>query len=229
MYPIRTDAGEQFVLEFHQNGVLNWVGGTVADGNTAAYDPVFYLIAACTDHIWEVFRTKQRIACKRNPATDYPQHASTAFDKMFAFSDFINAHGYSAFWTGAWYNYTRAPACPVCDSDHLWCDAGLGRCIANSRRTDFNIGPKVPAGNYEEPDTDYSPRKIEFPQRPSPFNDGRTLATAKRDAERAFNAANARSIPQSRTRAGQRIETSIPPTSTTNPQQAQTTVTTEDN
>ncbi|WAR12629.1 TYR3-like protein [Mya arenaria] len=185
-YPIGTDIDEQYVMEYHQNGVFNWVGGTVADADTAAYDPVFYLISACTDHIWEVFQYRQRVACNKVPATDYPN--KDAFKKMFGFSELINAHGYSGHWTTAWYNYTRAPYCPNCNSEFLWCDKLKTRCVADSRRNDFNIGPKQHLDLNIDTEVEYIPRKIAFPQLPSPFNDGRTLVTGKRDAKRAFEA-----------------------------------------
>lgn len=189
-YPIQLESEEDHVLEYHHNGVLNWLGGTAADASTAAYDPVFYMVSACTDYIWEVFRRLQDINCNIESALDYPTDfmdpEHDAFAKMAGFADFANAHGYSSYWTRFWYNYTRALTCPDCQSEYLWCNRDSSRCVSHSRRTDFNIGgfPALTTEDYE-PLAEFVPHKVSVPFMPSPLNDGRTMASARVDAKNA--------------------------------------------
>lgn len=188
---MQSEADEKFILEFHHNGVVNWLGGSSSDAATAAYDPVFYMLSACTDYIWWVYRRTQQYHCGINPSLDYPidvkRHNQGAFDKMVGFSNFINADGYSNYWTTYWYNYTIAQGCPDCNSEYLWCDRSSFRCVAHSRRNDFNIGRySVPITDVFEPETEYVPHRIESPAMPAPFNDGRTMATSRRDAQAAI-------------------------------------------
>ncbi|XP_045194592.2 putative tyrosinase-like protein tyr-3 [Mercenaria mercenaria] len=189
-YPVRSESEEIFVLEYHHNGILNWLGGSAADAKTAAYDPVFYMLSACTDFIWEIFRKIQLTECNINPSMDYPTntkaHKQGAFDKMPGFSQFSNVHGYSNYWSTFWYNYTLAQGCPNCNSKYQWCSTKVDRCISHSRRTDYNVGRNVVSANEAfEPDTEYVPHRVEIPFMPSPLNDGRTMASAKLDARKA--------------------------------------------
>lgn len=187
-YPGKSEAEAKYVLEFHFNGVMNWLGGSSADAMTAAYDPVFYMLSACTDYIWEVFRKIQERNCNINPSIDYPEHIQhnklAAFDKMFGFSNISNVHGYSNYWTMYWYNYTTAPACPNCNFDYAWCNSNTFRCVAHSRRSDYNAGRNSFTEEFE-PLAEYIPARSDIPFMPSPLNDGRTMASSKHDAIQA--------------------------------------------
>lgn len=190
-YPIKEDSEEEYAIEYHHNGVLNWLGGSAADAMTAAYDPVFYFLSACTDYIWEVFRKLEVSSCNVNPAKDYPAdyvpEKHGAYHAMFGFTELFNAHGYSNYWTTYWYNYSRALGCPDCESEYIWCDSRSYRCTSHSRRTDFNVGA-YPAQRTEpfEPTAEFVPHRKTLPFMPSPLNDGRTMASAKRDAKKVI-------------------------------------------
>ncbi|KAL3860838.1 hypothetical protein ACJMK2_010902 [Sinanodonta woodiana] len=128
----------------------NWVGGQMSMLNTAAHDPVFFLHHAFIDHIWWLFRTRQRQICGINPATDYPQittggdlhHPLRPMDGM---SRFLNIDGFQDYWENLWFTYEPSPTCspqfPDCGSPYLFC-AGT-RCISRTRDV---IGEFVPRG-----------------------------------------------------------------------------------
>lgn len=191
-YPVRKEEDEVYVIEYYHNGAVNWVGGSSADAMTAAYDPVFYMLSAFSDHVWEVFRKVQGTTCNVNPSMDYPDKSDgtrrNALEKMFGFSEMANQHGFSNYWTTYWYNYTLTSTCPDCNSEYVWCDRSINRCVGHSRRTDYNSGGySAPHNEAYEPYTEYIPHRIDLPALPSPFNDGRTMATVKRDAKRAMS------------------------------------------
>jgi hypothetical protein len=176
------------VLEYHHNGVLNWLGGSAADATTVAYDPVFYFVSAFTDFVWEVFRKKQQVSCNINPSLDYPNNTSgqgkDSSVKMIGFSDLSYIDGYSNNWTQFWYNYTLAQNCQNCNSEFFWCDSYKQLCVSHSRRTDYNILTTVIlTSDSFEPETEYVPRRVEISIFPSPLNDGRTMASARQDAK----------------------------------------------
>lgn len=201
MFPVHTPESPailDFILEYHSNGVHKWVGGDVADGHFAGYDPVFYMHLAYIDFIWEYFRHRQKTRCGINPETAY---ASPPYrvgqgpdDLMFGFTEFKNIDGLKEFWTKTWYDYEVSPECPNCGSKYLYCDPVINHCTSHSRRTDFNVGQYQETqmapdfGLTSEP---FEPLSIVLPKRtvyvfsPAPPNDPRTFITARMDAKRA--------------------------------------------
>lgn len=203
VFPLTDPSNEdllEFVIEYIQNGVHNWVGGDMSDVNFAAYDPVFYMVQAFVDLQWEMFRIRQKKLCGINPETDYavqtggPGHGPN--DPMYGFDGLTNIDGLKNFWTEDWYNYDKRPECPNCGSKYLYCDSVKNRCVSHSRRTDYNVGQFLQnswVGSFGLLSEPFEPRTILFPKRvvspflPAPLSDGRTRESAKRDAKLAVS------------------------------------------
>ncbi|WAR12635.1 TYR3-like protein, partial [Mya arenaria] len=197
-----------YIIEFHHNGVHNWVGGDMADGSYAAYDPVFYMHHAFIDFIWEKFRRHQISTCQINPETAYATRTGNSGhgpnDPMYGFSSLNNIDGLKNVWTERFYNYEESPQCPNCNSRYLYCDTITYRCVSHSRRTDFNVGnfmstPKATTfgmvNETIEPITQSIPKRIISPFIPSPNPDGRFQSTAKEDAMAAVDLQRSRLQP----------------------------------
>lgn len=170
----------------------------MADGNFAAYDPVFYMHMAYIDFVWEYFRHRQKTRCGINPETAYaspPYKMGQGPDElMFGFTEFKNIDGLRDFWTKTWYDYEISPECPNCGSNYLYCDQVLNHCMSHSRRTDYNVGqyqenPMSPeiglTGEPFEPLSIVLPKRTVYMFSPAPPNDPRTYLTARLDAKRA--------------------------------------------
>lgn len=106
-------------IEGQHNNVHNWVGGTMADAVTTAYDPVFILHHTFIDYVWERFR--QKIRQQGQDPTDYPwpmqnTNWNTNFlhytnRPMDLYENFTNADGYSDIFTQDFYQYEDMPSC----------------------------------------------------------------------------------------------------------------------
>ncbi|KAL4234511.1 hypothetical protein ACF0H5_006154 [Mactra antiquata] len=212
-YPLRDPLDineEEYVLEYHNYGSLNWVGGDMADGAFAPYDPAFYFFLAFVDYQWELFREKQIRLCGVNPITDYPifTGGQEANDLMFGFG-IKNIDGLGSI--ANWYAYEEAPKCPDCGSQYLYCDKVLMRCVSHSRRADFNVGITI-AGPYSgfgvadipkgpfEPTSDLVPKRTLMKLQLAPLRDVRSRESAQLDARKALYAWMQRpSVPSQRT------------------------------
>ena len=202
-FPSSSGEDEETNFEYQNNGVRNWIGGTISNALVSAYDPVYYMQLAFNDYQWERFRRNQRVRCNVQDDHNYPDSTQSgkghgAFDRMVGFSKLTNLRGLSSFWTRYWYTYADAPSCPRCGSEHLWCNRETRRCVAHSRRTDYNAARFYNSTIPFEPYAEYIPNKNEYPAMPSPFNDGRTYATARRDARNAVAARRRREFARSR-------------------------------
>ncbi|KAL4234838.1 hypothetical protein ACF0H5_006479 [Mactra antiquata] len=126
----------RYNLELHHGGPHNWVGGQMMGLNTAAHDPVFFMLHAYVDYIWELFRIGQATRCGINPSIDYPmsmgQHAPNR--PMDGFPQYRNIDGIREYWIRFWYRYEYSPTCapwrPFCGSPYLRCDIPNRRCIS---------------------------------------------------------------------------------------------------
>ncbi|XP_052233712.1 putative tyrosinase-like protein tyr-3 [Dreissena polymorpha] len=195
-FPLEIDARSELdgILEYHSNGVNNWVGGDMTDASFAAYDPVFYMHLAFIDFIWERFRENQANTCQINPENAYaspPGYRSQQAEvPMYGFSELRNIDGLMSYWTKTWYAYEPRPRCPDCGSKYLFCNMTSQMCISHSRRTDFNAGKRVDplgaigaASNSFEPRSVFIPKRSIYPFTPSPESDGRLHSTALDDAK----------------------------------------------
>ncbi|XP_052233568.1 putative tyrosinase-like protein tyr-3 [Dreissena polymorpha] len=132
--------------ESTHDSVHVWVGGTM-ERSFAASDPVFYMHHAFVDYIWERFRQRQRTACGVDPATDYPPDRPDSPDHSGANPmvgmDFLrNRDGIADYWINNWFNYTDSPTCAnnCGNSEDLYCDTAINRCVSDSR---FDFGNPV--------------------------------------------------------------------------------------
>ncbi|XP_045171478.2 uncharacterized protein LOC123533731 [Mercenaria mercenaria] len=140
-----------FDLEAEHGFPHVYVGGTMNNLNTAAFDPLFFSHHAYVDYIWELFRLQQRDQIPQiNPETDYPFDVN---DPRFRRSHHPNANagfvsvdsvtvlgiplaaltqrvGYS----NEFFNlvqYIDTPECPNCDnSPFLYCEPSIDRCVS---------------------------------------------------------------------------------------------------
>ncbi|KAH3771304.1 hypothetical protein DPMN_172618 [Dreissena polymorpha] len=157
-------------LEVLHDGVHDWVGGDMSYGEYASYDPVFFMIHAFIDYIWEQFRRRQSSSmCSVDVEKDYrepkdyavdnvPGHAP--WDEMHGFEYLQNHDGLWRNWTTAVYGYEPAPKCPKCgNSENLYCDMNVdqrrpeGVCVTKTRF--FCVDPPLNDfdrnTSYEEP------------------------------------------------------------------------------
>ena len=203
MYPLDTPdkrKEREHILEYHHQGVLDWIGGDAANPLMAAYDPVFYMSLAFIDYLWELVRRRQVHSCRTDPQWDYPvrvgKRGHGASDMMEGFDKYRNIDGLANFWMTSWYNYEDHAKCPDCGgSKYLYCNTTSYRCYSHSRRTDYNVGgfresPKAKRfgilSETFEPEQDYVPKfmpssyKVE-----GPLSDGHFAFTALSDAKDA--------------------------------------------
>ncbi|KAH3771329.1 putative tyrosinase-like protein tyr-1 [Dreissena polymorpha] len=147
-----------------------WVGGDMSYGEYASYDPVFFMIHAFIDYIWEQFRRRQSSSmCSVDVEKDYrepkdyavdnaPGHAP--WDEMHGFEYLQNHDGLWRNWTTAVYGYEPVPKCPECgNSENRYCDMDVdqrrpeGVCVTKTRF--FCVDPPLNDFNrntsYEEP------------------------------------------------------------------------------
>ncbi|GFR98140.1 tyrosinase [Elysia marginata] len=147
----------QFDMEFHHAAVHVFCGGTMGQLDTAAFDPIFFMLHSFVDYMWELFRTNLR-SLGIDPE-DYPdvqdmdsRHHSTA---STGFGDLTQADGYLDSLTDS-YEYESAPICtarfPDCGSRYLICLDRISRCvpvnpndvIPPSGQIPFPNGPNLP-------------------------------------------------------------------------------------
>jgi len=172
----------------------------MADGAFAAFDPAFYLHHAFIDYLWEKVRERQAMFCKINPDTAYATQkrafGQNSGDIMSGHSLVTNGDGLKSLWTEKWYLYEDSPECPTCGSQYLYCNTTINKCVAHSRRSDFNVGQfkTSPRANTFgvvdesfEPVTFELPKRVAFPLTPAPNPDGRFHNTAKEDAIEAVH------------------------------------------
>ena len=180
----------EYVYEYIHNGCHNWVGGDMADIDTAAFDPLFYMLHAFIDFLWEGFRSRQKAVCRVDPEKDYPlltggpSHGPSS--AMYGFDGLKNIEGLRNYWTESWYNYESRPQCPDCRSKYLYCDIQLRKCVSHSRRTKNNYGLShnmlTSVTEPFEPPVSYVPKRMTNEFDPSPLTDGRSRESAERDA-----------------------------------------------
>ena len=143
---ITPSAGFENNLEQQHNTAHHWVGGTMDDLSTSAWDPVFYLHHSFVDYIWEEFRTKQKVL-GIDPEMDYPDtkygtehHAP---DAPLGFGDLRNIDAVANVFADL-VKYDPSPACsirhPSCGSKYLRCDLErpIPLCISLSREEVHN-------------------------------------------------------------------------------------------
>lgn len=126
-------------LELHSFGIQLWVGGDMARLSTAANDPVYFLLHAHTDCVWEKFRENQT-----DPQTDWPwryegngNHSVNAL--LGLIDNYRSADVLTVDFTGI-YQCEEIPLCLTnsdCLSPNLRCDTNSGTCITQTVATPF--------------------------------------------------------------------------------------------
>lgn len=127
-------------LEDHHIQVHLWVGGFMAPPALAAFDPVFYLLHAYVDLIWELFRNLQR---RRgvDPTSDYPMDTNVTghgYNDTAGLGTYSMHHGLRDHFTNNIYKYQVPPSCtrdhPSCGSNYIRCDTKgkIPRCVSTS-------------------------------------------------------------------------------------------------
>ncbi|KAK2174714.1 hypothetical protein NP493_782g01049 [Ridgeia piscesae] len=116
-----------------------FVGGHVAHIECAPSDPVYWLLHAFVDKIWEDFRRKSQMTPRETeyPCTCNGGAAHAPYAPMRPFYPLYNIHGLSNHYTNYYYRYQRSPykctADEQCCSEALWCDKAQCRCRAKVR------------------------------------------------------------------------------------------------
>ncbi|XP_062611355.1 putative tyrosinase-like protein tyr-3 [Saccostrea cucullata] len=150
-------------LEFHHGDIHLWVGGNMAELNTAADDPLFWMHHANVDRIWELQRSFARRAGV-DVDNDYPTdpndfgnefHAPDAEFGLFR-TDLRVRDGVSGQLINGIYQYEQPPTCSAnrmdCGSNQLRCAQLNGRYLCISKtleeyRRDLEEERTRPGGN----------------------------------------------------------------------------------
>lgn len=136
---------ESYGLEFHHGDIHLWVGGNMAELNTAADDPLFWMHHANVDRIWELQR-QNALRAGVDIDNDYPTNPEDygnenhAPDAEFGLlrSDLRVRDGVSRSLTQGIYEYDPTPTCSArsldCGSNKLRCVQLNGRhmCISKT-------------------------------------------------------------------------------------------------
>ena len=132
-------------LEQLHNNVHVWVGGVMRKIEIGAFDPVFYVLHAFIDKVWEDFRKHQR-SKGIDPTKDYPRVYGRKNHAPFApmgLGKLVVVDGISDVWNQN-IEYLH-PSCSLhneCESKFLRCDHLLGRCNSKTNKEfmeQFNI------------------------------------------------------------------------------------------
>ncbi|XP_061189957.1 uncharacterized protein LOC133197769 [Saccostrea echinata] len=131
-------------LEFHHGDIHLWVGGNMAELNTAADDPLFWMHHANVDRIWELQRSNARRAGV-DIDNDYPTdpndfgnefHSPDAEFGLFR-TDLRVRDGVRGRLINGIYQYEQPPTCSArrmdCGSNKLRCAQLNGRYICISK------------------------------------------------------------------------------------------------
>uniref|UniRef100_A0A914DJI4 Tyrosinase copper-binding domain-containing protein n=1 Tax=Acrobeloides nanus TaxID=290746 RepID=A0A914DJI4_9BILA len=142
---MRWNTGLEYSLEVAHGSVHNFVGGDFANPQTAANDPLFFMLHSFVDYIWEVWRQTHQAEQEREysypQSSDYchsPAHFISSEMKPFRGEDNklmknrdALSNRYSEF-----YEYEPRPSCNQftynCGSKYLFCDQSHDslRCIS---------------------------------------------------------------------------------------------------
>ncbi|KAK0042168.1 tyrosinase-like protein tyr-1, partial [Biomphalaria pfeifferi] len=132
------ESGQQYSIELQHGTVHMFVGGMMANLNTAAYDPIFYMHHAFIDYIFEKFRDRLR-SLQIDPSV-YPkwsgkrEHAANA---PTYFSTHTQKDGYSELLANT-VRYEPVPNCtasrPYCGPGSLVCNVTSGRCLPSIKQ-----------------------------------------------------------------------------------------------
>ncbi|KAK3578477.1 hypothetical protein CHS0354_038574 [Potamilus streckersoni] len=124
-------------IELQHNQVHHWINGNMDNLNTAAEDPVFYLLHSYVDHIWEEFR-KNLKKIGIDPDLDYPLDygpEEQAPDAPIGFGGLHNNDGLNSVFSEL-VTYAPFPTCtswnPDCGSPFLKCDLteSVPKCVS---------------------------------------------------------------------------------------------------
>nr|QHF16623.1 tyrosinase [Cepaea nemoralis] len=178
----------RFNLELHHNGIHIFCGGTLNRLSTAAFDPVFFLLHAFVDFIWELFRANLQnpeLYPDLVPPTS-PHHSSapTGFGSLRQ----RDAYGIAITET---YEYEPPPTCssqsPQCPSRYLTCLERIGRCVpidaarALLLQPDSAVALSVVSQDSQPPGPANSPGPLSLGSQPPGYvqNDTRCLPQEK--------------------------------------------------
>ncbi|KAJ8302646.1 hypothetical protein KUTeg_019042 [Tegillarca granosa] len=139
-------------LEFHHSEGHLYVDGQMGALATASQDPIFFCHHAYVDHVWEVFREKQRMD-GIDPTTDYPMvvnHTTHHAEAPMGFRNMLNIDSFQNHMIEGIYSYEPVPTCQVgeqhCNSPYIRC-VSMGNnaeCVSAerplwTRRPNLNI------------------------------------------------------------------------------------------
>ncbi|KAL3858920.1 hypothetical protein ACJMK2_009169 [Sinanodonta woodiana] len=132
---VSPDDPENRNIEEQHNLVHSWIGGEMSKIETSADDPVFFVLHAFIDCIWEEFRTTQKVN-DIDPALDFPVHYGDAKHNLFSPLGLGNVMTIDALSEAFARNiiYADRPTCiesnTSCDSAFLRCDRSRSVCVA---------------------------------------------------------------------------------------------------
>ncbi|XP_033754675.1 LOW QUALITY PROTEIN: tyrosinase-like protein 1 [Pecten maximus] len=118
-----------FSLESVHNAPHAWIDGAMGISEWSTADPVFFVLHAHIDYIWEQFRYRQRLR-GIDPAGDYPHSTRMFHERMRrvdGFPSLTNFDCYSDFF-GNLVQYDPPPSCPICGNPLMF-RCVRGECI----------------------------------------------------------------------------------------------------
>ncbi|XP_069112470.1 LOW QUALITY PROTEIN: tyrosinase-like protein 2 [Argopecten irradians] len=117
-------------LESLHNGPHSWIDGAMGISEWSTGDPVFFVLHAHIDYLWEQFRNRQRLL-GINPSRDYPHSTRMFHDRLRrvdGFPSLTNFDCYSDFF-GNLVQYEPPPTCPLCGGNPMMFRCVRGECI----------------------------------------------------------------------------------------------------
>ncbi|KAK3581167.1 hypothetical protein CHS0354_024700 [Potamilus streckersoni] len=123
---ISPDDSENRNFEEHHNLVHSWIGGEMAKIETSADDPVFFVLHAFIDCIWEEFRTTQKVH-GIDPSLDFPVHYGDAKHSLFSPLGLGNVMTIDAL-SEAFARRIIYADRPTCSESSTSCDSPFFRC-----------------------------------------------------------------------------------------------------
>ena len=128
---LKTTGDFRETLETYHNLIHNWFGGALDSLETAAFDPVFFLLHCFVDYIWWQWQTnnKDQSFTWEYPTNATGNHSKTEYLMGISINgtNITNEDGYKQKWAFSYVTYEPRPACDnvpnTCAGLYLQCES----------------------------------------------------------------------------------------------------------
>ena len=138
-------------FEGKHGAIHAFIGGQLGQLNTAAQEPIFFMLHNFVDYLWWLFRRGQArngVDPEHYPTKD--QSKQHEFNASMPYLKFPNYRGYSNIWTDLLYTFEHSPICGsmCCNSKWLTCTDASGSKTLPKCRAKL-IGEPINDVNHE--------------------------------------------------------------------------------